>query len=112
MSRFIRSAFFPILIVIILAIVVNLFVRGHQNGSKSSVKPAYQGVTSVAKVGGVSQTVPLSQFTADLAAGAVQKVVVDPQTMAAQVTTDCRHGRGDRQRHDCGRYRDRQLRDS
>ena len=84
MNRFIRSAFFPILIVLILAIVVNLFVHRHQNGSKTSVKPAYQGKTSVA---GVLPTLPLSQLTSDLAAGTVQKVVVDPQTLAAQVTT-------------------------
>ena len=84
MSRFIRSAFFPILVVIILAIVVQMALHRTGNGTKSSVKPQYHGQFVVANV---PSTVPESRLANDLAAGVVQKVVVDSQTMAALVTT-------------------------
>jgi cell division protease FtsH len=83
-SRFIRSAFFPILVVIILAIVVQMALHRTGNGTKSSVKPQYHGQFVVANV---PSTVPESRLANDLAAGVVQKVVVDSQTMAALVTT-------------------------
>jgi len=82
-SRFIRSAFFPILVVIVLALVLNMFLSHRSSGSGSS-KPVYQGSTSVA---GNVKTASLEQLTNDLAAGTVRKVVVDDQTNAALVTT-------------------------
>ena len=84
MSRFIRSAFFPILVVIILAIVVQMAIHHNGNGAKSSVKPIYSGAVTVTDV---SHTLPESRLAADLAAGTVQKIVVDPRSMAALVTT-------------------------
>ena len=84
MSRFIRSAFFPILVVIILAIVANMMLH-KPSGSSATAKPVYQGATSVANVP-AQGTLP--QLTTDLAAGKVRSVVVDDQTLAAQVTTD------------------------
>ncbi|MGZ4199020.1 MAG: AAA family ATPase, partial [Thermoleophilia bacterium] len=83
MSRFIRSAFFPILVVIILALVVNMLVH-KQAGSGTTAKPVYAGTTSVS---GVPATRPLSQLSTDLAAGKVTDVIVDNQTQAAKVTT-------------------------
>ncbi len=82
MSRFIRSAFFPILVVIVLAIVANMLLR-NTGGSNGAVKPVYAGATSVA---GVPATEPLTQLTTDLAAGSVRSVVTDSQTLAARVT--------------------------
>jgi cell division protease FtsH len=81
-SRFIRSAFFPILVVIILAIVANMLLR-NTGGSNGAVKPVYAGATAVA---GVPATEPLPQLTTDLAAGNVRSVVSDSQTLAARVT--------------------------
>ena len=46
MNRFIRSAFFPILVVIVLALVVQWVIRGTDNGNKSDA-PQYRGTTSV-----------------------------------------------------------------
>ncbi|HUK79014.1 MAG TPA: AAA family ATPase, partial [Thermoleophilia bacterium] len=83
MSRFIRSAFFPILVVIILALVLNMVLSRRGNGTTTSTKPAYAGVTSVQN----TKTQPLSQLTTDLAAANVRSVVVDNQTQAAKVTT-------------------------
>jgi len=83
-SRFIRSAFFPILVVIILALVLNMVLNRRGNGSTTSTKPVYAGATSVLNV---PATKSLSQLTTDLAAGQVRGVVVDNQTQAAKVTT-------------------------
>ena len=84
MSRFIRSAFFPILVVIILALVLNMVLNRRGNGSTASAKPVYAGATSVLNV---PVTQSLSHLTTDLAAGQVRNVVVDNQTQAAKITT-------------------------
>ncbi len=87
MSRFIRSAFFPILVVIVLALVLNMFLS-HRNSSGGTPKHIYQGTTTVSNVAGVKVSQgSLGQLTTDLAAGNVRKVVIDDQTDAALVTT-------------------------
>ncbi len=70
MSRFIRSAFFPILIVIILAIIVQVVIRGN---NPSATAYTYQG-------GGNS-------FVSQLDQGKVQSVVINTKDQTVQVTT-------------------------
>ena len=84
MSRFIRSAFFPILVVIVLALVIEMMANRGHGGPNGSAKPVYQGNTTVLNV---PATKPLSQLSADLAAGNVRAIVADQQTHAARVTT-------------------------
>ncbi len=74
MSRFIRSAIFPIVVVIVLALVVN-WALGHR--TTTQVKHAYS-----ASVAGK----PLGTLQSDLAAGKVESVVLDYNTLAAEVT--------------------------
>jgi cell division protease FtsH len=83
-SRFIRSAFFPILVVIVLALVIEMMANRGHGGPNGSAKPVYQGNTTVLNV---PATKPLSQLSADLAAGNVRAIVADQQTHAARVTT-------------------------
>ncbi len=87
MSKFIRSAFFPILVVIVLAVVVQWVLK---SGGTSTPKYVYAGVTTVKGV----PTAPAAQLSADLAAGKVQRVVYDSQTLAALVTTTASAGTG------------------
>ena len=69
MSRFVRSAFFPILIVIVLAVLIQVVWR---SGGSSSTEPNYQGAAP--------------SFVADLQAGKVASVVINTTGMTLQVT--------------------------
>jgi cell division protease FtsH len=69
-SRFVRSAFFPILIVIVLAVLIQLVWR---SGGSSSAAHNYQGATT--------------SFVADLQAGKVASVVINTTDKTLQVTT-------------------------
>ena len=70
MSRFVRSAFFPILIVIVLAVLIQVVLRG---GGSSAAKHNYGG--------------PAPSFVADLQADKVAAVVVNTTDQTLQVTT-------------------------
>ena len=70
MSRFIRSAFFPILIVIILAIIVQVVIRGN---NPSTTQYTYQGAGN--------------SFVSQLDQGKVQSVVINTKDQTVQVTT-------------------------
>ncbi len=69
MSRFVRSAFFPILIVIVLAVVIQLIWRS----GGSTPTEQFQG--------------PAPSFVADLQADKVASVVVNTTALTLQVTT-------------------------
>jgi len=73
-NRFIRSAIFPIVVVIVLALVVNWVLSSR---GPSQPKYAYAGTVSGQSLG---------TLQSDLAAGKVDKVVLDYNTLAAQVT--------------------------
>ena len=70
MSKFIRSAFFPILIVIVLAIIVQVVLRG---GGTSTTQYTYQGGAN--------------SFVSQLEAGSVQSVSINTKDQQLQVTT-------------------------
>ena len=74
MSRFIRSALFPILIVIIVAMFIEWVISG--NNANDTPKPIYAGpfITTPAVL------------NSDLQNDIVKTVVIDPQADAAQVT--------------------------
>ena len=70
MSKFIRSAFFPILIVIILAVVVQVVLRG---GGSAAPQYTYQGGSN--------------SFVSQLAAGTVRSVSINTKDQQLEVTT-------------------------
>ena len=70
MSRFIRSAFFPILVVIILAVIVQWVIK---SGGDSGPKYTYSG--------------PAPSFVDDLSNGKVGSVVINTKTQKVEVTT-------------------------
>ncbi len=74
MSRFIRSALFPILIVIVVAMFIEWVIQG--KSSNDAPKAIYSAP------GMSTQQV----LTSDLQAGVVKSVLVDPQSKLAQVT--------------------------
>jgi len=73
-SRFIRSALFPILIVIVVAMFIEWVIQG--KSSNDAPKAIYSAP------GMSTQQV----LTSDLQAGVVKSVLVDPQSNLAQVT--------------------------
>ena len=74
MSRFIRSALFPILIVIVVAMFIEWVIQG--KGSNEAPKAIYSAP------GMATEQV----LTNDLQAGVVTSVLIDPQSKLAQVT--------------------------
>ena len=70
MSRFIRSAFFPILVVIILAVIVQWVIK---SGGDSGPKYTYSG--------------PAPSFVDDLSNGKIGSVVINTKTQKVEVTT-------------------------
>ncbi len=72
MSRFTRSALFPILIVIIVAMVISFFIQGDETGTA----PIYRAVG----------TAPADVLERDLRRGQVASVVVDESADRALVT--------------------------
>ncbi len=75
MSRFIRSALFPILIVIIVAMFIE-YVISNNNKSNAQAKPIYSA----------PGTASLSVLNSDLQNGFIKSVVIDPSNSKAQVT--------------------------
>ena len=69
MSRFIRSALFPIIIVIIVAMFIEFVIQGQ--GASKNAQQYYQGTSS---------------FKTDLAAGDVKSVVINTKDQTLQVT--------------------------
>ena len=74
MSRFIRSALFPILIVIIVAMFIQYVISN--NKSNAPAKPIYSA----------PGTASLAVLTSDLQNDFVKSVVIDTQTSKAEVT--------------------------
>ena len=74
MSRFIRSALFPILIVIVVAMFIEWVIQG---------KDTDEAPKAIYSAPGMSTEQVL---TSDLQAGVVKSVVIDPQSKLAQVT--------------------------
>ncbi|MEE4276074.1 MAG: hypothetical protein V2J16_09450, partial [Thermoleophilia bacterium] len=72
MNRFTRSALFPILIVIIVAMVISFFIQGDD----TSTEPIYRAVG----------TAPTDVLERDLRRGQVAGVVVDESADRALVT--------------------------
>ncbi|HJW76219.1 MAG TPA: ATP-dependent metallopeptidase FtsH/Yme1/Tma family protein, partial [Thermoleophilia bacterium] len=70
MSRFIRSAFFPILIVIVLAIIVQVVIRGN---TQQTAQYTYGG--------------PGNSFVSQLDQGKVETAVINTKDQTVQVTT-------------------------
>jgi len=70
LSRFIRSAFFPILVVIILAVIVQWVIK---SGADPGPKYTYSG--------------PAPSFVDDLSNGKVGSVVINTKTQKVEVTT-------------------------
>ena len=75
MSRFIRSALFPILIVIIVALFIEWVISGNDKDNEAA-KPVYSAP------GMATQTVLEDQ----LKTGMVQRIIIDPQGGLADVT--------------------------
>jgi cell division protease FtsH len=76
-NRFIRSALFPILIVILVAMVIEYWIQG-DNGAKEQVN--FSG--------------PAPSFVSDLEAGRVEAVLMNTRDQTLQVTTTEKDGDG------------------
>jgi cell division protease FtsH len=74
-SRFIRSALFPILIVIIVAMFIQ-YVISNNNKSNAQAKPIYSA----------PGTASLSVLNSDLQNGFIKSVVIDPSSSKVEVT--------------------------
>ena len=76
MSRFIRSALFPILIVIIVAMFIQYVISNNNNKGNAQAKPIYSA----------PGTAGLSVLTSDLKNDFIKSVVIDPSNSKAEVT--------------------------
>jgi cell division protease FtsH len=74
-SRFIRSALFPIIIVIIVAMFIEFLIQGND---RPSLEPQYRTAGSA----------PESVFESGLRTGDVRQVLIDPVNDRARVTSD------------------------
>ncbi|MEI6450437.1 MAG: hypothetical protein WCP98_10890, partial [Actinomycetes bacterium] len=74
MSRFIRSALFPILIVIVVAMFIEWVIQGKSGNDAPKAIYSAPGMATE------------QILTNDLQAGAVKSVLIDPQSKLAEVT--------------------------
>ena len=85
MRRFIRSALFPILIVIIVAMVIEAVIQG-KNDTTNGAKPSYSG--------------PAPSFVNDFESDKVASVVMNTKDQKLQVTLKTEDAKGDPEKYE------------